>query len=248
MKNNIKLIALDIDGVISKGMKSNFNYTILNILANINIRAKKNPYYPPVTVITGRPQPYVEALLQIIKGFVPAVFEQGTGYYHPKEYTVSKNPDLKNMDIFYEMKNKILTEIIRKNNSVFMQPGKEYTVSMYSTDREEHENLKKAVLDKNPEWAEYFDFIYSSNCLNIIPKGFHKGKGIDLLSEKSGVAAENILGVGDSDVDVPFLKKTGYSAAPANSSEKVKKTAGYIASKYYEDGLFEILDHYSLLP
>ena len=47
MKTDIKLIALDIDGVVSKGMKSCFNYTILNILANINIKAKKKQYLSP---------------------------------------------------------------------------------------------------------------------------------------------------------------------------------------------------------
>ena len=59
---------------------------------------------------------------------------------------------------------------------------------------------------------------------------------------------KNILGVGDSNVDIPFLEKTGYSAAPANGTDGVKKASDYTASKYYEDGLFEILDHFSLLP
>ena len=248
MNKEIKLIALDIDGVVSRGMKSNFNYTILNILANINIRAKKNSEYPPVTVITGRPQPYIEALLQVIKGYVPAVFEQGTGFYDPGNYIVGKNPDLENTEIFYEMRQRILTELVSENRSVSVQPGKEYTMSLFSNDKNIHKNLKEMILDKNREWEKHFDFIYSSNCLNIIPKGFHKGRGISLLSEKTGIPLKNILGVGDSDVDVPFLEKIGFSAAPANSSDNVKKTADYTASKYYQDGLFEILDRYSLLP
>ncbi len=248
MNEEVRLIALDIDGVISRGMKSNFNYTILNILANINVRANKNPEYPAVTVITGRPQPYIEALLQVIKGFVPAVFEQGTGFYDPASYTVEKNPELKNTEAFYEMRQSILKEILPKNSSVSIQPGKEYTISIYSSNIDIHNNLKEMILELNKEWNRDFDFIYSSNCLNIIPKGFHKGNGITLLSDKTGVPLENILGVGDSDVDVPFLEKTGFSASPANGSDKIKKTANYISSRYYHDGLFEILDHFSLLP
>ena len=248
MKNSIKLIALDIDGVLSKGMKSTFNYTILNILANMNIRAQKNPKHPAVTLITGRPQPYVEALMQVIKGFVPAVFEQGTGFYDPAAYITGRNPELKNTDAFFRMKNKIITEIMQENKSIEMQPGKENTISLYSRDRDLHSGMKDLVLEKNPEWKDYFDFIYSLNCLNIIPKGFHKGKGIDLLSEKTGVETANILGVGDSDVDIPFLEKTGYSAAPGNASDEVKNAADFTASKHYDEGLFEILDHYSLLP
>ena len=248
MKNNIKLIALDIDGVLSKGMRSTFNYSILNILAKMNIRASKDQKYPAVTLITGRPQPYVEALMQVIKGFVPAVFEQGTGFYDPADYITGRNPELKNTEAFFKMKNKILTEIMQENKEIEMQPGKENTISLYSKDKTLHSKLKDIILEKDPEWINYFDFIYSLNCLNIIPKGFHKGKGIDLLSEKAGIDIKNILGVGDSDVDVPFLEKTGYSAAPANASETVKKAADYTASKNYDEGLYEILDHYSLIP
>ncbi len=248
MKNNIKLIALDIDGVISKGMKSDINNTIINILSNINIRAKKDKNFPPVTFITGRPQPYIEALLQAINGFVPAVFEQGTGFYSPAKYITEKNPELGNIDIFYKLKQEIVTNLIQEYNSVKIQPGKEYTISLYSSDKELHKALKDIILEKNKEWDKFFDFIYSSNCLNIIPKGFHKGKGIELLSREAGIRLENILGVGDSDVDVPFLEKTGYSAAPANGTENVKKVSDYVAAKYYEDGLFQILDHFSLLP
>ena len=248
MKNNIKLIALDIDGVLSKGMRSTFNYSILNILANMNIRASKNSKYPAVTLITGRPQPYVEALLQVIKGFVPAVFEQGTGFYDPAAYITGRNPELKNTEAFFSMKNKILTEVMQENREIEMQPGKENTISLYSKNRDVHSKLKEIILEKGPEWIDYFDFINSLNCLNIIPKGFHKGKGIDLLSEKTGVEISEILGVGDSDVDIPFLEKTGYSAAPGNASEPVKKAADYTASKNYDDGLYEILNHYSLIP
>ena len=256
MSDKIKLIALDIDGVISKGMKSKFDNRILNILADINYRADKNRETPgnnseqgiaPVTVITGRPQPYVEALLQIIQGFVPAVFEQGTGFYDPSSYVIGKNPDLENLKIFNQIKNHVSAEFAEKNIAV-VQPGKEYTISLYSENTAVHYNLKEMILEKNSSWETYFDFIYSSNCLNIMPKGFHKGKGIELLSEKTGIPLRNILGVGDSDVDVPFLEKTGFSAGPANSSEKVKKAADYVALKNYQDGLYEILEHYSLLP
>jgi HAD superfamily hydrolase (TIGR01484 family) len=256
MSDKIKLIALDVDGVISKGMKSNFDYKILNILADINSCAYKNRETPsnnservlaPVTIITGRPQPYVEALLQVIQGFVPAIFEQGTGFYDPASYIIGKNPDLKNLEMFNQIKSYVSAELAEKNMAV-VQPGKEYTISLYSKNKEVHNNLKEMILEKNRNWDEYFDFIYSSNCLNIMPKGFHKGKGIELLSEKTGIPLCNILGVGDSDVDVEFLEKTGFSAAPANSSEKVKKAVSYIASKNYQDGLYEILEHYLLLP
>ena len=70
--------------------------------------------------------------------------------------------------MFYSLKQKILTDIKSQYKSVEVQPGKEYTMSLYSTDKQLHNNLKKIILEINPAWTDSYDFIYSSNCLNII--------------------------------------------------------------------------------
>ena len=57
----------------------------------------------------------------------------------------------------------------------------------------------------------------------------HKGKGIELLASQTGYALGEMLGVGDSDVDLPFLDKVGYSAALANANLNVKRLVQYVA-------------------
>ncbi len=93
---------------------------------------------------------------------------------------------------------------------------------------------------------ESVDLLYSTSCLNVMPRGFHEGQGIEFLSRQTGCALEEMLGVGDSDVDLPFLTKVGYSAAPANACPKIKRLVQYVAPRPCSDGV-RILDHFGLM-
>ncbi len=246
-KEQVRLVALDIDGVISKGKGDNFNGRIISILSEMNRKAFHDSSFPPVTVITGRPATYVEAFLQVIHGFAPAIYEHGTGIYSPAEYSFRPHPELDFAEDIELLKTIINHDFVRPGIAR-MQGGKDFSLSLFSTDREMNRRLKDMIIEKAGKICGRFDFIYSSDSLNIIPSGFHKGKGIRLLADVSGVPLSAILGVGDSSVDVPFLEKTGYSAAPFNAGPDVKKAVGYCSEKYYDEGLEDILSHFGLLP
>jgi hydroxymethylpyrimidine pyrophosphatase-like HAD family hydrolase len=66
------------------------------------------------------------------------------------------------------------------------------------------------------------------------------------LCEQSGYVPEEVLGVGDSDVDLPFLELTGHSAAPANAFDSVKRIVEYIAPRRTSQGVRDILQHFGL--
>jgi len=265
MNSMIRLIALDIDGVISKSRGGFYAGRIINLLAQLNDMAARSRasvsasingngsidsnsrVLPPVTVITGRPATYVESLLQAIHGFAPAVFEHGTGIYNPEGYTFKSHPDLVCLDELSELKNIINVSFVKKGLAV-LQGGKDYSLSVISRDRNITGKLKDMILEAGGELCRKFDFIYSSDSLNIIPAGFHKGKGIEMLADEAGVPLESILGVGDSEVDIPFMEKTGFSAAPANAGEAVKVTADYVSELTLSEGLEDILRHFCLIP
>ncbi len=246
MGNKIKLIALDIDGVISKSKGAFYSGRIVKLLAEMNDKASADRSLPPVTVITGRPGTYVESLLQAIHGFAPAVFEHGTGLYNPKDYVFKAHPDLICLDELENLK-KIINRTLVKRGQAIMQGGKDYSLSLFSRDKSITPRLKELILEAGGKLCGSFDIIYSSDSINIIPKGFHKGKGIDFLSRESGVPLEAILGVGDSEVDIPFMVKTGFSAAPSNAGDAVKKAALYCSDKSLAEGLEDILNHFSLI-
>src|SRR5438132_8115053 len=65
----IRLLVVDIDGVLSLGEAAPFDGTVLQRLAAVNDRARHDPTHLATTLCTGRPAPYVEVLTQVIHGF-----------------------------------------------------------------------------------------------------------------------------------------------------------------------------------
>jgi hydroxymethylpyrimidine pyrophosphatase-like HAD family hydrolase len=93
---------------------------------------------------------------------------------------------------------------------------------------------------------ESVDLVCSASCLNVLPRGIHKGKGIEFLVSQTHYGPGEMLGVGDSDVDLPFLAMVGHSAAPANANPDIKRLAHYVAPRLAADGVRDILDHFGL--
>ena len=50
-------------------------------------------------------------------------------------------------------------------------------------------------------------------CLNVLPPGVNKGIGAAFLGEQAGIPVEDMLAVGDSDVDLPLLSRVGHPVA-----------------------------------
>ena len=244
----IKLVVLDIDGVLSEGKSSWFSSEIISVLSSMNHCSQEDPSAPPATVITGRPGPYIEAFIQVIHGTAPAVFEQGTGLYNPVSYQFSRHPEMGDLGEFYLLKQVIIEKIVGPGYAV-MQIGKEYTISIFNSDKEINRKLKRMIIDEaGEELCSKFDIIYSSDSLNIMPKGFHKGKGIQLLSSATNIGLDEMLGIGDSAVDIPFLEKVGFHACPINSSDEVKQLCSYCSPEPYGAGVIDILRHFCCIP
>ncbi len=236
----------DVDGVLTQGEAKVLDLPLLELLAEMNRAARQDPSYPAVTLGTGRPAPYVEALMQAIDGHIPALFEHGTGLYIPDGYRFLPNPAMGDPAAFEAVRSR-LKETIVQTGRAFFQPGKEYSLSLFAHDPAETNILYDLAIMALGPLQESVDLLYSTSCLNVMPRGFHKGQGIEFLARQTGCALEEMLGVGDSDVDRPFLAKVGYSAAPANAYPKIKRLVQYVAPRPYSDGVRDILDHFDLM-
>ena len=71
--SGIKLIVCDIEGCLTPGKGLPLNLAALALLRDYNAKSRANRKFPPLSICTGRSQPYVEATLQAIGGFMPAV-------------------------------------------------------------------------------------------------------------------------------------------------------------------------------
>ncbi len=245
--DDISLIVLDIDGVLTEGESSRLDLEFLGRLAAMNETARRDHNRPPITLCTGRPAPYLELMLQAIDGYLPGIFENGAGLYFPLTYRFTPHPSLAGQNHIRQVRQR-LDEVLVQSGQAYFQPGKEYTLTLFATDPGATDRLKEMSQTALGSLSEGVEFVYSTSCLNILPRSIDKGKGIDFLSQETGVAPSAMLSVGDSDVDLPFLERTGHSAAPANAMPSVKAIVDYVSPERTTEGVLDILKEYELLP
>jgi len=241
----IKLLVFDIDGVLTTGETKALDYELLKCLAGFNQVARENPRHPGVTLCSGRAAPYVELMTQAIDGFLPAVYENGAGLYIPHSYSFLPNPVMDSGSSILAVRQKLQAELV-ETGFAFFQPGKEYTLTLFASDPANTDILPDAVDQALGSLGEAVHLLSSPSCLNILPLGVDKGSGIQFLASQTHIDLASMLGVGDSDIDVPFLSLVGYSAAPANANEAVKSVVQYISSKSYMDGVRDIITHFGI--
>lgn len=243
----MKLIVLDVDGVLSRGEAQPFNPHLFARLANLNRRARQGEAVPAVTLNTGRPSPYVEAVLQMIDGWQPALYESGAGLYFPQTYQFQTSPHLR-PDLLAHLRLIVerLDRAVVQSGRAYWQPGKSVCYSLFA-----HPPLTIANFTAEVEAivaGVSGDFIVTPAvlALNIHPAGVDKGTGLHWLAQVSGIEPDEMAGVGDSAGDIDFLRLVGWPAAPANATPDVKAVVDYVASQPDVAGLQEILAYWSL--
>ena len=243
--NPIQLLVFDIDGVLTGGEAKALDHHFLEQLASMNKIARQSSSCPAVTLCSGRAAPYVELMVQAIDGHLPAVFENGAGLYIPISYSFLPHTGLENGFNLQSIRQRLQENLV-DTGFAFFQPGKEYTLTLFATNPVDTAKLQDETLNALGVLSEGVDLVRSPSCLNILPNGINKGGGIQFLAEKTGIAPIYMLGVGDSDIDLPFLSRVGYSAAPFNANPAVKSLVQYVSEKSYTEGVLDILDYFGI--
>ncbi len=245
--SEIRLIVLDIDGVVTDGEAQPLDLKLLARLGAMNQAARTDPKRPSVTFCTGRPAPYLEVMLQAIDGNLPGVYENGAGIYDPAEYQFIPVPQIDQLQNgFAEIKSRIKGTLVQ-DKIVYFQPGKHHSLTIFPIDPTRTQELKELTAQALGSLSEQVDLVYSTSCLNVLPRGVDKGKGLTFLAEKINIPMVNMLGVGDSDVDLPFLQLVGHSASPSNGNSNVKDMVEYVSEEATSEGVREILTHFKLI-
>ncbi len=241
----IRLLVFDIDGVLTGGEAQALDLPLLEELARMNRAARSNPELPAVTLCTGRPAPYVELMLQAIDGHLPGVFENGAGLYVPENYRFLPHPELSNGNAMPAVRARLEDTVVQRGLAYF-QPGKEYSLTLFAANPTKTDQLDAIAAQALGPLAREVHLVYSTSCLNILPRGIDKGRGIQFLARRIGIAPDQMLGVGDSNVDLPFLEIVGHSAAPANANRAVRDLVQYVSPHETSNGVRDILRQFGL--
>jgi hydroxymethylpyrimidine pyrophosphatase-like HAD family hydrolase len=90
------------------------------------------------------------------------------------------------------------------------------------------------------------DITYSTGygLIELSAPGVTKGTGLARLAGELGIAAADVLAVGDMPNDLPMLQWAGHGVAMANAHPAVLEVADEITAGNSEDGLALILERW----
>lgn len=227
----VKGVASDIDGTITINREG----YLIPFEAVEGIRLLKK-FSIPLFFISANAFPVVFALARYLgaNGFVA---ENGC-------MVATLSPERRDLNLV-ELCNKGEREIAKKLSEVFSDYVREAWQNDYrkydfalvlknsETNPQTVFNMIKEYIEKNG-LSDRVTVKYSGYAFHITPIGANKLNGLKKLLDMTGIDIKDIAGIGDSAMDLEFIKETGIKVAVANADEELKRAADIVTD--YESG------------
>jgi HAD superfamily hydrolase (TIGR01484 family) len=251
-ERDIRLVVSDVEGVITPPKRTASN---LRGQKGIQEYCKLAPKYqsPPIILVTGRPAPYVEAVIQDIGALgpyfnIPSVIENGAAFWDHNCRQIIRYNSYVNFNQWKEVGVSV-DEIMKKYSAnIRKEPGKEVCISLNPIElsvEDVYDIVLEEITKKNIN--DLVDVTHSASAVDITPKNVNKLSGLECVLNRAGIPFEKVLGIGDTLGDVQWLEKVGFPTGPLNATEDVRKIKGvWIADWPDSEGAAHILQHFIL--
>lgn len=235
----IKLFVLDIDGCISMPFETPFWDSITSIKA-LNEQSNVDAAIPPITICSGRPLPYVEAVGQWLGVYYPLVFESGGGIYDTDANRIHWAPEFNEsvQNAVNDLKVWVQTEIVKKYPGTLPEFAKQTDVGIIHKDESLIIEIYNTLKNKVKQAYPFMEVHRTEISVNCILSNANKGNGLKRLSEMTGISLNEMAYIGDSSGDISALKIVGMPFAPSNATFAVKEVAQTVQGKA-TDGVLE---------
>jgi len=211
-------------------------------IAEHNRLARERRDRPVVTLCSGRPQPFAEAMCKLIGNLeAPCIAENGVWMYHPGENLYLMDPGITRDDqrVVRDASEWIEGEFGPRG--VQQQPGKSAAVSLYHPDTGYLRSIAPVIEAEFRRRGWPLRVSMTWLYINCDLMHVSKGTGVDRLLKSVGVEKDRVAGIGDTTGDGPIRERVGWFACPANAQEEIKREADYVAQREEAAGVVEIL-------
>ncbi len=242
MKKPHSIIFCDIDGCLNAGKHVALDLDALgHIRGQISTLADLGVMF---SLCTGRPQPYAEAMAQILGVRTPFVCEHGAMVFDPQTEQVFPMPEKRDLLVMADLRRHLQTIVGQENTHTF-EPGNEFGLCLTGPGIiEKSYDEIGAIKDEYQARCSAYDVIWApSNCaVDISPKGISKQTGAAWLLDRYGAGQCTTYAIGDSAGDFAVLSYVDHAMCPENAAPEVKKMCQTIAKAPTAMGVVEILD------
>ncbi|MBX3386220.1 MAG: HAD hydrolase family protein [Phycisphaeraceae bacterium] len=253
-------ILCDNDGCLVSESTSPFDLASLHAVRTHNERAASLGGLPLLTICSGRPQPFVEAMCRLLAIYgVPAIAENGVWIYDAQtnRYEIDPSITREHLAAVEDLRSWLLAtfgpgglECVA--GGVSLQPGKAASVSVYHPNAAYVRDLlvrlrsdlagRYAGSGSDPMFRVSMTELYINCDLSHISKG----TAIDRMATLKGMSKDRLAGIGDMPSDMAIRDRVAWFACPANAVPELKHVADYVSSHAEARGVVDILGRISM--
>lgn len=240
------LIIADNDGCLVAEDTSPMDLDSLGRIAEHNRLAQANRDRPILTLCTGRPQPFAEAMCRLLANrSIPCIAENGVWMYNPADNTYEMDPGITPADRAAVREAAAWLEAEYGPKGVSHQPGKAASISLYHRDPEYLKTIKQPVAEafERRGWPLRVSMTWFYINCDLAPVS--KGSGLDRLLARTNIPRERLMGIGDTIGDLPIRERVAFFACPANAKNEIKQVADYVSPYPEARGVVDIVERFA---
>lgn len=263
MKNDIKMVAVDVDGTF---VRSDYTYDVSRFQRILSHMKKSGCHF----VVASGNQYY--QLRDLFPGYydeLSFVAENGALVKDKKELVFAANMPKEVVDCVIDVCREYseISNVLCGLDSAYCQRGTvsqaffELTGIYYHRLKwvDDFKTVKDQILKFAPTVPEEKTYFYydifcerlkgkvepttsGHGSIDLIVPGCHKASGLKRLAERWGISPEQCAAFGDGGNDIEMLQYCGHSYAMENAPQKVKDAAKHVCPSNEEDGVLNILE------
>ncbi|QQS08221.1 MAG: HAD hydrolase family protein [Phycisphaerales bacterium] len=244
MSRTFAAILCDIDGCLGPESSHPLDIAGLSRIAEHNRRAESDPSVGPLlTLCSGRPQPFAEALCRTLANTtMPVVAENGVWLFHPATSAFMLDPAISDDHLRMVAE---ATAYIRRDlvpRGVVIQPGKTASISLYHDDTPTLLGLRDELKARFTREGWRLRVSNTVRWINCDLEHVSKSTGIDRFMRVTGLTKPALAGIGDSLSDMAIRTHVAWFACPSNADERLKEHADYVSPDAEIAGVLDIVE------
>ncbi len=209
-------VASDFDGTLAQD--GHVEQEVLDIVRQVRASGRR------FLLVTGRELPELRATFPEVKECDVVVAENGALLYWPdtgEEVALGKPPN-----------EQFMTEVVRRG-------VESYSVGrvIFATWRPQEVVIEQIIDELDLD----YEVIFNKRAVMVLPRGVNKLTGLDAALRLLDIPPKKVIGLGDAENDLLFLKHCGYSVAVANALPHVKSACTHVTEADHGQGAMEVL-------
>ncbi len=244
----IRLFVSDIDGCLAAPYTP-YNLDTLHTLATYTREAgsmdtRGDAVLPVLSLCSGRPYSYVEAMSQVLGLTTPVLFESGAGMFDPVAAQTTWHPAFTTelQEQIATMRDWFAREAV-PGTKISIDHGKRAQAGIVTPDPDEIKAVRPRAIAFADKHLPDLKVCTTDVSIDVISPTITKEVGLQWLGEHLDVDLSEMAFIGDTDGDIEAIQATAYGFAPANAHDIVKAEADYVTESAVAEGTLEAYRH-----